>query len=261
MPVEALAKVLQATGAILAMELVFPIPGIALNVVLGMMALNLLSAAIQNVLITNGARMPKIPLQLQKQSISSRLSSRLSSLASEIVDRPVGINPAILLHGNIPQPMHGVAPRAVLGAAWWNKERKAAYSSTNHHCEACGVNKWEAKYHQWLEGHEVYEIDYMNGLMVYVRTAPLCHFCHSYIHSGRLNALFEQGLINHHKYASIVQHGDQVLRNANLTRQPQYPGPFAPWDKWRMIVNGKKYPPKFKTLAAWEKGHRLKSDD
>lgn len=88
--------------------------------------------------------MPKIPSKLK--------SLKAILLEAKFEDKPVRTNPSILLHGNIPKPMHGTAPRVVLGQAWWNKERQAAYASTNYCCEACGVSKWEAQYHQWLEG-------------------------------------------------------------------------------------------------------------
>lgn len=188
--------------------------------------------------------MPKIPSHL-------KVTSKLKSLMTEIVDRPVNANPSILLHPQIPKPMHGMAPRVVLGQAWWDKERQAAYASTNFHCEACGVPKWEAKYHQWLEGHEIYEIDYKKGTMTYKRACPLCHYCHNYIHSGRLQWLFDTQRINHHKYASILIHGDAVLAAAGLRKPIPYDGPIAPWSAWRLIINGKQYKGKFKNYEDW----------
>src|SRR5678815_897106 len=81
---------------------------------------------------------------------------------------PVKLRPEILLQQQIPQPMHGVAPRTVLGDKWWNAERTAAYKSTAFHCLACGVHKSCAEYHKWLEAHEQYEIDYLLGRMTYL---------------------------------------------------------------------------------------------
>jgi hypothetical protein len=151
--------------------------------------------------------------------------------------------PEVLLHPNIPKPLHGLAPRVVLGQKWWDATRKEAYKSTNYHCIACGVNKYYATYHQWLEGHELYEINYEKGLMKYVETIPLCHFCHNFIHSGRLQALLDTGEIHHAKYVAIIQHGDRVLKQAGLERSQPYSGKFAEWDKWRLVINRKKYPP------------------
>ncbi len=159
--------------------------------------------------------------------------------------------PEVLLCPNIPKPMHGVAPRVVLGSVWWDNERQAAYRSTDYHCIACGIPKLLAEYHQWLEGHELYKINYKKGLMTYVETVPLCHFCHNFIHSGRLEALLEAGQIHHAKYRSIIQHGDRILKQAGLKRLEAYAGPFAEWGRWRLQIGKKKYPPLYKTEESW----------
>jgi len=163
--------------------------------------------------------------------------------------------PEVLLSGNIPQPLHGVNPRSILGSKWWNETRKAAYKSTFYHCVACGVAKGDARFRQWLEGHELYEVDYLKGHMYYVETVPLCHCCHNYIHSGRLQSLLDKGEISHQKYVAIIQHGDSVLAQAGLSRLPPYPGPFALWKDWRLVLFGKKYKPLYKSLEEWEKAH------
>ncbi len=173
-------------------------------------------------------------------------------------------DPSILLCPNIPKPMHGVAPRIVIGPKWWKKTSKAAYESTGFHCKACEVHKSAAQSRQWMEGHELYDIDYQRGRMTYVETVPLCNYCHNYIHDGRLNALLTKGKVSHAKYTSVIQHGDSVLRRAGLkrlnfaTRQELIidlllNNRMAPWKDWRMVFQGKEYPPKFKTEAQWRK--------
>jgi hypothetical protein len=159
--------------------------------------------------------------------------------------------PEVLLCPQIPAPMHGVAPRVIMGDAWWNKVREAAYASTNYHCIACGVHKVNAQYHQWLEGHEIYEINYEKGLMKYVETVPLCTLCHNYIHTGRLQALLEAGRIHHAKCVAIIKHGDRVLREAGLKKPPLYNGRCAKWQDWRLQIGAAKYPPKFKSEKEW----------
>lgn len=201
--------------------------------------------------------MPKIPSHLQE--VRPNLGSLKEALKT-LADRPVVVNPSILLHPQIPKPMHGMAPRTVLGQAWWNREREAAYQSTNYHCEACGVSKWEAKYHQWLEAHEVYQIDYLNGRMVYERACPLCHFCHNSIHMGRLKALLERGEINHFKYAAIIQHRDSLLLQHQLELPKEYEGPFAPWKSWRLVIRGVKYPPLFQSEEEYRRHWDVKNE-
>jgi len=153
-------------------------------------------------------------------------------------------SPGVLLCPRIPEPLHGVNPRTILGASWWNQTRRDAYKSTLFHCLACGVAKYKIrKGPQWLEGHEIYSIDYLLGRMEYLETVPLCHYCHSYIHSGRLSALFDEGQITHATYAAIIQHGDRVLRKAGLAQPLPYVGPAAEWGDWRLVLKGKEYPP------------------
>lgn len=172
--------------------------------------------------------------------------------------------PEVLLCPNVPKPLHGVAPRSVLGNSWWEKTRQAAYKATNYHCLACGIHKSLARGKQWLEGHEVYSINYRKGKMIYLETVALCHYCHNYIHDGRLNSLLDQGKITHQKFAAILQHGDTVLAEAGLTRLSHEErsllvlraikmGRVAPWKKWRLVLEGKEYPPKFATEKDWKK--------
>lgn len=170
--------------------------------------------------------------------------------------------PQLLLAPNIPKPLHEVAPRNVLGINWWNRERRACYVSTAFRCLACGVPKYCASYHQWLEAHETYSINYQLGRAVYTGAKPLCHLCHNSIHDGRLQALLDQGKIHHAKYVAVIQHRDKVLAEAGLykpsleERAKQLAGTrMAPWGEWRLVVNGVEYPPKYKSYQAWCKAH------
>jgi len=212
------------------------------------------------------SNVPKIPNRNQKVDLESILTAE--GLSEEDLEIPEfeGTNPKLLLCPNIPKPMHGVNPRTVLGSKWWSKERKEAYKRTNYHCEACGVHKMRAKYRQWLEGHELYSINYRLGRMIYIRTTPLCHFCHNYIHDGRLEALLDKGKISHGKFAQIIQHGDDVLKRANLKRPNKrdrdraivdaiLSGNIAEWKDWRMIVNGEEYPPIYVDHNHWRMAH------
>lgn len=160
--------------------------------------------------------------------------------------------PSVLLHPQIPSPMHGVAPREILGPTWWDATRKQAYASTEYHCLACGVHRDNAKTRKWLEGHECYEINYAMGWMKYVETVPLCHYCHNYIHKGRLQALMEQGRISQGKYVAVIRHGDELLRRYGLT-PPLLPREAAPWGQWRMILMGVEYPPIYTSEEEWRR--------
>ncbi len=163
--------------------------------------------------------------------------------------------PEVLLCPTVPKPLHQVNPRSILGGPWWNKTRKEAYASTNQHCLACGVHRSKARWVKWLEGHEYYEVDYLAGRLTYVETLPLCHLCHNFIHSGRLESLFQQGEISAEKYIAVLQHGDRVLRLAGLTKPQPYTGPSVPWLQWRLVLFDKLYPPKFQDEKEWLQAH------
>lgn len=125
------------------------------------------------------------------------------------------MNPEILQHPNIPKPLHGMAPRVLKGDDWWNETRQKAYASTNYHCYACGVHKSKAKKHQWLEAHEAWDINYQTGVCEVKSIVPLCHFCHNFIHSGKL--YMDAG--NKRPIAEarrILEHGFRILRNNSL---------------------------------------------
>lgn len=157
--------------------------------------------------------------------------------------------------------MHRLVPRSILGAKWWAETRQKAFESTDNHCVACGIHKSCAQFHKWLEGHEVYTTDYVQGRLVYVETVPLCHACHNYIHSGRLKALLDQGKISHQRYAAIIQHGDRILERAGLRKPLPYDGRCAEWSRWRLVLNGKHYPPLFKSIEEWMLAHASSQED
>jgi len=163
--------------------------------------------------------------------------------------------PEILLLPNIPKPLHGINPRTVLGAKWWNQERKEAYASTNFHCEACGIAKDEIKKRKILEGHELYNTDYSTGRLYYVRTTPLCSLCHQFLHDGRLTWLLETRQISSYYFSAVLKHGHRVLEEAGLRRPSLQErgaylamllekGKIAPWSEWRLVVNGNEYLPR-----------------
>jgi hypothetical protein len=157
--------------------------------------------------------------------------------------------------------MHGVVPRIILGRSWWDKTRREIYKSTDNHCLACGDAKMEVKgSNKWLEAHEMYSINYKRGRMKLIEVVPLCPYCHSYIHEGRLRSLLELGEIPHNKFAAIIQHGDAILQEAGLRRESYEVRDHelsliksARWEDWRLELNGKLYPPIYESYAHWMK--------
>jgi hypothetical protein len=184
----------------------------------------------------------------------SKLSRSLKRLGELRWNR----RPELLLGDTIPAPMHGLAPRIVLGKVWWSRTRKGAYKSTGYHCIACGVHKNDAEGRRWLEAHEVYEVDYGKQRMRYLETVPLCHYCHSYLHRGRLEAMLESGGTSQAKYVAIVQHGDQVLREAGLSARSPASKPAigeGEWGRWRLVIGRRRYKPLYRSYEEWLKAY------
>lgn len=182
-------------------------------------------------------------------SLANLISSRIHS-APEWTRRP-----EVLLQNNTVKPLHKVVPRTILGKQWWDETRERAYAATDYHCIACGVPKSSAKWHKWLEGHEVYTIDYKNGRMTYIETVALCHFCHCFIHDGRLKAMLDRKEINQDKYDAVMAHGKLVLKEAGLRKESNLGRQVAPWSEWRLVLFGQEYPPIFKDYNEWLIGH------
>jgi hypothetical protein len=210
--------------------------------------------------------------------------------------QPIWTDARLLLHPNIPKPMHGVNPRSVMGEAWWNKMRRRAYKDNNYCCGACSVHKSEALYFNCLEAHEDYFIDYQKCTIEIKRIVPLCHACHNYIHSGRLLMLAMDAEIKWEKFFDIIKRGNEILSQNGLEVNPfaraalvsavdylpfgvpiwakfeaskvidvdALPGvevPIGGWSKWRMILEGKQYPPLHKSYGEWlaHYGHETRS--
>ena len=179
------------------------------------------------------------------------------------------MKPEILTHPHIPKPLHGLNPREVLGKEWWDKVRSEAQRRTNYTCAACGVKKENAKKHQWLEGHEYWNIDYRTGRCEVISIEPLCHYCHSFIHSGRLEKLIgKEKTVNEVK--DILEHGFKILSenklkcfpftlklgkalNVNTYNVESYrlPESKVEWNQWALVLEGKEYKSKFKTFDEW----------
>ena len=180
------------------------------------------------------------------------------------------LKPEILTHPNIPKPLHGINPRTILGKEWWDKTRFEAQKKTGYRCAACGVHKSEAKGKKWLECHEFWDINYENGICKVKSIEPLCHYCHNFIHSGRLAMI-----INKEKSAeeviSILEHGFLILSSNNLKVFPptlkfaNSIGVFTwgvepynikinkalKWSDYKMVLNGVEYSSKFNSVKEW----------
>lgn len=177
------------------------------------------------------------------------------------------MNIELLAHPNIPKPLHGMAPRTFNTNAWWQKERQIAIDKNNHRCWACDTHVSEAEFHNWLEVHETYDIDFKAGVAVYSGAVALCHACHQFIHSGRLLAVLEKGEISRGRVYRIVDRGMDLMFLHGVTPyvglQPLVDylgigwshyydvGEYAPWSQWKLVFDGVEYPTKWASIEDW----------
>jgi len=165
------------------------------------------------------------------------------------------MKPEILIHPNIPKPLHGLNPRSVMGKSWWDEKRQEAYAKEYYCCWACGVHKSAAKYHKWLEGHECYRYNYALGTAEMIEVTALCHSCHNFIHSGKLQYDYKAGRISYDRYRDILDHGNRIIGEYGLDNiENPYiidKSSIADWKSWRLIIDGKEFYSKFKDINEW----------
>lgn len=127
-------------------------------------------------------------------------------------------NIKILAQPILPYSLHGVNPRTIMGNAAWNKMKIAKRSEANHHCQICDRYVPHVK-GDWLECHEVYEIDEENLEFRLIDIVAICNTCHGYVHLGLTGLLYSQGKITEERYWEIIEHGDKLMRSQLLTKQ------------------------------------------
>ena len=182
------------------------------------------------------------------------------------------MKPEILSAPNIPKPLHGLNPRTIMGQKAWDERRRQVYADAGYCCQAYGVHKSDAKLHQWLEAHEIFDIDYRNGKAELIEIVALCHFCHAFIHSGLLRVRARKKEVSAQHVRNVMQHGCDLLRSfdgeifvgtaelcdlvsVDRTGIRVLPSPsyIANWSKWRMIWDGKEYKGKYKSMREWQR--------
>lgn len=92
---------------------------------------------------------------------------------------PQGGGVPLLTMPNIPFPLHGLAPRVIMGAAEWDKLRKQCYLDAGDKCEICGqqlCGKRNSDYPMHA-AHEVYEYDFEKLEARFIRPVCLCPTC------------------------------------------------------------------------------------
>lgn len=195
---------------------------------------------------------------------------------------------------NVPSPLHGCAPRIIMGAAKWKLERVKCFMRADYKCEVCGrgLSIKEA------ECHELYKVDYKNLYSKFDHYVCICKDCHKACHSGRMLSLFTQKdryntkkrlletaertfkLVHQWNMEHIEQDPIKLcdtwvawsehpaLRDAMLRLIDRYEIEFyrVPveswlgdnWGKWYLEYEGKKYKTPYESMDDWEEKYRKK---
>lgn len=159
--------------------------------------------------------------------------------------------PELLIHPTLPEPLHGINPRTLMGQKKWDEERRNCYAINNYHCFACGVfapydtekKKFIFKDRQ-LHAHEAYHYDYKKCEVRLNEVVALCPTCHNAIHIQRSQAMFDKGLFDCEDMFIILTNRETVLG-------------FDKWDKWCLIWGDKKVFSQFKNKKEWEEHYAV----
>ncbi len=167
-------------------------------------------------------------------------------------------DPSILLCPVVPEPLHGMNPRTVLGKTWWDMRRKEAYTRFNRRCWACGTPHPEPA---GLQAHEIYDYDYRACRAKLREIVALCLDCHNFIHSGRWTILLHQGRVTEAEYDRVIDRGVRIVKKHKLYRKWQATRKtavkaserlFVTWNKWHLVMEGEKYYSLYGDLADWQ---------
>lgn len=187
---------------------------------------------------------------------------------------------------NVPRPLHGLAPRTIMGVSTWNHVRKRCYYDAGYKCEICGVDFAEIR--PRYAAHELYSYDWIAGTGKFERCIAICQVCHNAIHSGRLITMYKnQNPLYPKEYVlKVVEHCFKLVNNYNaehrnkkplrvystfleylkldsLTKEMeklinqydikfyQEPKRIAKWEDWRLIIGNKEHNTPYKNEGEW----------
>lgn len=181
---------------------------------------------------------------------------------------PKADGPRILSMPNIPHPLHGLAPRTVIGNSAWNVMRKRCYYDAGYKCQACGKQCEPGQ----CDAHELYTINYVTGESKFERCVCLCRICHRLsIHTGRALTLYKKKspMMSKEKLLEGAENAFRLVGEYNKEHQKLEPVRlFSTFKDYfdvpelhdKMVELQEKYDIKFyepthKAMADWSKWH------
>lgn len=186
---------------------------------------------------------------------------------------------------NIPRPLHGVNPRTILGVSTWNHMRKGCYFKAGDTCQICGYHPDNLKHRH---GHEVYDIDYANGVATFKGVFCLCSLCHlGCIHTGRALTLWKKGnplyptefllkgaehaftiissynqdnpgkelraystFLDYLKFDELKEPMEKLIEQYGIKFYTEVEN-MVKWGDWKLIIGNREYPTPYATEEDW----------
>lgn len=181
---------------------------------------------------------------------------------------PLFKRPELLLHPNIPKPLHGLAPRTLMSKVAWDAIRRDAYAKNNYCCWACGVHREYDKEKlrfadesgETLDCHEFYRIYYDKKEMELIEFVALCKQCHAFVHSGRLQGEYDKGRVDEEDCWLVFSHGERVLSNGGLDFKQKEVDTNEyrdEWKDWCLVLDGKRHYSKWIDYFDWYKNYMI----
>ena len=145
----------------------------------------------------------------------------------------------ILTQSILPLSIHGVNPRTIMGDCKWNKIKKEKQKIADHHCMCCGeyVEHVPGNY---LECHELYDVDLEKREFIFKDVVCICKKCHQFIHFARTWKLVEKGELTLEYYNEIMERGKNLLTINGLKRE-NLPAKEIHNPEWVLVYENKRY--------------------
>lgn len=195
----------------------------------------------------------------------------------------------IITMPNVPAPLHGLAPRTILGNATWTHMRKKCYFDADYKSQISGIDLDGSNSDLKCNAHELYSYDYTKGTAYFERAVCISPVEHNFIHSGRMLTMYkkgnplmpkayllkavENGFKIIHDWNKSHPNGKQLRAYATLADYATTPGIAdeicelidkydikfykedpqytAKWGEWSLIVGNKEHPTPYKDREEW----------
>lgn len=149
------------------------------------------------------------------------------------------MNVEILTQSILPFSIYGVNPRKIMGEYRWKQIKKEKQELADHHCMCCGEYV-EHVPGDYLECHELYDIDLKKREFRLKDIVCICKKCHQFIHSGRTERLVGEGEITQEYFNEIMDRGNNLL-SINGLEKDNLPFREISNPKWVLVYENKRY--------------------